>query len=469
MGDTRTAQAAPLAGPARPQVVIIGGGFGGYAAARSLRRAPVDITLIDRTNHHLFQPLLYQVATATLAPSDIMIPIRWGLRRQRNAEVWLGEATAVDTTRRVVILDKGNSQIPYDYLILATGTRHSYFAHPEWEALAPGLKSIEDALDVRNRFLLSFEEAERTPDLDERRSYQTFVVVGGGPTGVELAGMLPDVAISVRRDYRQIDTRATRVVLLEGTDRILSTFPTHLADRAKRDLEHLGVEVRTNARVTRIEADAVYVGDERIPARTVLWAAGNKASSLTRTLDAPLDDAGRVEVSSDLSIPAHPEVFVVGDAAAVRRDNGELVPGIAPAAIQEGTCAGTNILASLAGRRRRVFRYVNKGDLATIGRHRAVANFGFIRVTGYAAWVLWLFVHILYLAGFRNRVSVLVQWAYAYFTYQRGMRLITNYARQWDGTAVVGGRYLDAAGPSGGSRDGERRPSSREAAIRVSG
>jgi NADH:ubiquinone reductase (H+-translocating) len=376
-----------------------------------------------------------------LAPTDITIPIRFGLRRQRNLEVVLGEATEVDATRRVVVLDGGESELPYDYLIVASGTRHSYFAHPEWEPYAPGLKSIEDALDIRNRFLLAFEEAERTDDPVARRAYQTFVVVGGGPTGVELAGMLPDVAASVRRDYHRIDTRATRVVLLEGGDRILAAFAASLADRAKRDLEHLGVEVRTNARVTHVDAEAVSVGDERIETRTVLWAAGNKASSLTRTMGAPLDEVGRVKVRPDLSVPGHPEVFVVGDAAALQRDGGDLVPGVAPAAMQEGGRAAANILATVAGRPRTDFHYINKGDLATIGRHRAIADFGFIKVSGYAAWVLWLFVHILYLAGFRNRLSVLLQWAYAYFTYRRGMRLITNYARQWEGTAVVGGRY----------------------------
>ncbi len=427
---------------ARARVVIIGGGFGGYSAARRLRRAPVDITLVDRTNHHLFQPLLYQVATATLAPTDIIVPIRWALRRQRNVEVLLGEATGVDMRRRAVVLDGGRAEVPYDYLIIATGSHHSYFSHPEWERVAPGLKSIEDALDIRSRFLLAFEAAERAPDDAERRAYQTFVVVGGGPTGVELAGMIPDVSRSLRRDYRRIDTRRTRVILLEGTDRILPAFPPSLADRALRDLAKLGVDVRTNARVTRVEPDAVYVGDERIPARTVLWAAGNTASSLTRRLEGvPLDRAGRVEVSPDLSVPGHPDVFVVGDAAAVPRGNGELVPGVAPAANQEGLRAAGNIIASIEGRARTPFRYFNKGDLATIGRHRAIADFGFVRVTGYLAWVLWLFVHILYLVGFRNRVTVLVQWAYAYFTYQRGMRLITNYARRWEGTPEVGGRY----------------------------
>ena len=455
-------------GGKRPQVVIIGGGFGGFAAAKRLRRAPVDVTVIDRTNHHLFQPLLYQVATATLAPTDIMIPIRWGLRHQRHTRALLGEVSQVDVARRRVVLDGGGVEIEYDWLIIASGARHSYFAHPEWEAIAPGLKSIEDALEVRNRFLLSFEEAERISDPDERRAYQTFVVVGGGPTGVELAGMLPDVANGVRRDYRQMDARRIRVILLEGTSRILATFPAHLAERAQRDLERLGVEVRTNARVTRVERDAVYVGDERIPTRTVLWAAGNLASALTRGLGAPVDSAGRVAVEPDLSIPGHPEVFVVGDAAAVQRRPGELVPGVAPAAMQEGRRAAANILASIAQRPRTRFRYANKGDLATIGRYRAIADFGFATVSGYVAWLLWLFVHIMYLAGFRNRLSVLLQWAYAYFTYQRGMRLITNYARKWDGTSVVGGNYLGASGWRAGVPDPAERVA-REKVVTVSG
>ena len=429
---------------ARPRVVIIGGGFGGYTAARRLKRAPADITLVDRTNHHLFQPLLYQVATATLSPTDITVPIRWALRRQRNVEVLLGEATSVDVARHVVVLDDGRVEVPYDYLIVATGARHSYFGHPEWERLAPGLKSVEDALDIRNRFLLAFEEAERTDDPDERRAYQTFVIVGGGPTGVELAGMLPEVAKPMRRDYRRIDTRDTRVILLEGGPRILATFPAALSDHAKRDLAKLGVEVRENARVTRVDADGVYVGNERIPARNILWAAGNKASSLAATLGTPVDSVGRLDVEPDLSVPGHPEVFAVGDVAAVPRGDGTLVPGVAPAANQEGWAAAGNVVASIEGRPRRPFKYWNKGDLATIGRHRAIADFGFITVTGYLAWVLWLFVHILYLVGFRNRASVLVQWAYAYFTYQRGMRLITNYAREWEGTPAVGGHYSDA-------------------------
>lgn len=452
--------------PVRPRVVIIGGGFGGYTAARRFKRAAVDVTLVDRTNHHLFQPLLYQVATATLSPTDIMVPIRWALRHQRNATVLLGEATAVDVDRRVVVLDGGRSTLGYDYVIVATGTRHSYFGHAEWEALAPGLKSIEDALDIRNRFLLAFEEAERADDEAERRAYQTFVVVGGGPTGVELAGMLPDVARPMRRDYRRIDTRNTRVVLLEGGPRVLGSFPQSLADHAKRDLERLGVEVRTNALVTRIEPDGVYVGDERIEARTVFWAAGNATSKLAKTLGAPLDGAGRVKVKPDLTLPNHPEVYVIGDLAAVERDDGTLVPGVAQGAIQEGRRAAANILAQIEGRRTTPFTYFNKGDLATIGRHRAIADFGFLRVTGYVAWVLWLFIHILYLVGFRNRLSVLLQWAYAYFTYERGMRLITNYARQWEGTPVVGGRYPeDILPPAPPHRDKPPQSGPEEAVV----
>jgi NADH:ubiquinone reductase (H+-translocating) len=413
-----------------PRVVIVGGGFGGYAAASRLKRAAVDLTVVDRTNHHLFQPLLYQVASATLAPSDISVPIRWALRKQANTTVLLGEALGVDVDRRVVRVD-GGLELPYDYLILATGTRHSYFGRPEWEAVAPGLKSMDDALEVRNRFLLAFEEAERTADPAARDAYLTFVVVGGGPTGVELAGTIPAVArVAFRREFRHIDTSRTRVILLEGLPRILTTFPEPLAARAKRDLEHLGVEVRVGARVTRIEPDAVFVGDERIPTRTVLWAAGNAASPLGRSLGVPLDQAGRVRVERDLSVPGHPEIFVIGDlSSAVRQDGVTPVPGVAPAASQEGRAAAENLLASLAGRPRTSFRYLDKGNLATIGRHRAIADFGFVRVKGFVAWFLWLFVHILYLVGFRNRVTVLVQWAFAYFTYERGMRVITNSAR----------------------------------------
>jgi NADH dehydrogenase len=411
---------------ARPRVVIVGGGFAGLSAAKALAGAPVDVTLLDRANHHTFQPLLYQVATAVLAPSEIASPIRWLLRRQRNVTVLLAAANRVDVTRRMVIADGGTMEMPYDYLILATGARHAYFSHPEWEALAPGLKSLEDAREMRRRFLLAFEEAEKRDDAGERESWLTFVIVGGGPTGVELAGIVPEVARhGIARDFRRIDTRRTRVVLLEGGPRVLPSFAEWISERARRDLTELGVEVRTGALVTRIEPDAVYVGDERIACRTVFWAAGNAASPLAKSLGAPLDRVGRVMVRPDLSVPEHPEIFVAGDLAAVTKDDGTLVPGVAPAANQEGRAAAQNILRALRGEPRKPFRYHDKGNLATIGRHRAVAQFGKLGVSGYLAWWLWLIVHILYLAGFRNRLVVLVEWGYAYVTYHRGARVIT--------------------------------------------
>jgi NADH:ubiquinone reductase (H+-translocating) len=436
--DARRAPAGGDPGATRrPHVVIVGGGFGGLRAARALRGAPVDVTLVDRTNHHLFQPLLYQVATAVLAPSDITIPIRYVLRKQRNVTVLMAEVRDVDVDRRVVSLDDGAMELRYDYLILAAGARHAYFGHDEWEGVAPGLKSISDAYELRRRFLTAFEEAEKEPSPEGKQSWLTFVIVGAGPTGVELAGMIPDTARAFRRDYRHIDTCRTRVVLLEGGPRVLAAFPEDLAARARRDLEALGVEVRTRSIVTRVEEDAVYVGEERIPTRTVFWAAGNAASPLGRRLGVPVDRAGRVEVAEDLSVPGHPEVFVVGDMAAYV-DRGTPVPGVAPAANQQGEHAARNIVATLRGAPRRAFRYTNKGDLATIGRHRAVASFGRLKLAGWLAWWFWLFVHLLYLVGFRNRVSVLVQWAYAYFTYQRGVRLIAGYMvhQRKEGAAV---------------------------------
>ena len=409
----------------RPHVVILGGGFGGIHAARALRTARVHVTLVDRSNHHVFQPLLYQVALAQLAPSDIGAPIRWMLRNQWNATVLLGEATSIDPDARTVVLDDGAATLDYDYLIVATGARHSYFGHPEWSEIAPGLKSLLDAEEIRRRFLLAFEEAERRADDASCGEYMTFVIVGGGPTGVELAGMIPDVAkLGMRRDFRRIDTRQTRVILLEGGPRILPTYPESLSESARRALEELGVEVRTGALVTRVEADTVYVGDERIATRTVFWAAGNEASTLGRSLDAQLDRAGRVQVNKDLSVPAHPEVFVVGDLALVSRENGAPVPAVAPAAMQMGAHAARTIARDLKGEARRPYHYRDKGNLATIGRHRAIADFGRLRLTGYLAWWFWLFVHIMYLVGFRNRLSVLIQWGYAYITHQRGVRLI---------------------------------------------
>jgi NADH dehydrogenase len=412
-----------MTGPGK-RVVIIGGGFGGLYAARALRRAPVDITLVDRRNFHLFQPLLYQVATASLSPGDIASPLRNILRRQSNVRVWLAEAKSIDVARRTVTLEDG--ALDYDWLILATGATHAYFGHAEWERFAPGLKSIEDAFAMRRRFLLAFEQAEREPDPAVRRTLTSFVIVGAGPTGVELAGAMAEIAQKVMpREFRAIDTRATRVVLLEGADRVLPGYPPGLSTKARRQLEKLGVEVRTSALVTRIEDDAVLIGDERLLARNVFWAAGVAASPLGATLGVPLDRAGRVLVGPDLAIPGHPEVFVIGDLAHATRDTG-MVPGVAQGAMQGGRFVARAIDADLADRQRGVFRYRDKGSLATIGRAAAVADFGWLRVSGFFAWAVWVFVHILYLIGFRNRILVMLQWAWAYLTYQRGIRLITG-------------------------------------------
>jgi NADH dehydrogenase len=398
-----------------------------------MRTADVDVTLVDRTNHHLFQPLLYQVATAVLAPSDITSPIRWLLRKNRNTTVLLAEVDSIDVANGVVHADLGALTLPYDYLIIASGARHAYFGHDEWEPLAPGLKSLEDALKVRHRFLIAFEEAEKAPP-EERESWLRFVVVGGGPTGVELAGILPDIAHhSMIDDFRQFDPRDTKILLLEGGPRLLTAFEPDLAARALRDLEGLGVEVHLNAVVTRIEKDAVYVGDQRIPTRTVLWAAGNQASPLARTLDVPLDRAGRVLVEPDLSVPGHPNIFVAGDLAAVKKEDGELVPGVAPAANQMGKLAAKNIRRLLAELPSLTFKYRDKGNLATIGRYRAIAAIGKVKLRGQFAWWFWLLVHLMYLATFRNRVIVLIEWAYSYLTYQRGSRLLTE--REGDGAS----------------------------------
>ena len=415
--------------PRRPRVVIIGGGFGGIAAARALRRAQVDITLIDRTNHFIFQPLLYQVATAALAPSDITAPIRWILRSQRNTEVLMAEARDIDTARRVVRVDDDLRELPYDYLIVAPGSRHSYFGHDEWEPYAPGLKAIEDASEIRRRFLLAYEIAEKFEDPKEQDEYLTFVVVGGGPTGVELSGAIPFIAKkALVAEFRRVDTRRTRVILVEAGPRILPSFPEDLAQHAARDLADLGVEVRLNSFVTKVEADGVWVGGEKIHARTAFWAAGNKASPLGKFLGAPLDSAGRVKVNDDLSVPGHPEIFAIGDLATFQQD-GRMVPWVAPAANQQGAFAAKSIIRDTRRQPRKKFHYFNKGDLATIGRSRAIADFGRVRFAGRLAWFLWLFVHIMYLVGFRNRIVVFIEWAYAYFTYQAGVRLITDVER----------------------------------------
>ncbi len=426
--NTSTRSTSTHALDPRPHVVIIGGGFAGLTAARTLANAPVRITLIDRTNHHLFQPLLYQVAMAVLNPADIAVPIRWMLRHQANATVIMAEVDSIDRDAHSLTLDAGVTTVEWDYLIVASGARHAYFGHPEWEASAPGLKNIEDALEMRRRFLLSFEAAERASAAGERDALLTFVIVGGGPTGVELAGMIPEVTRkTLRDDFRRIDPATARVILLEGGSRILPQFPESLSARATSDLAELGVEVRVGTAVVDVDDEGVTLASgERILAHTVFWGAGNQASPLARQLGAPLDRAGRVLVEPDLSVPGHPQVFAVGDIAGVIAANGWPVPAVAPAANQMGAHAGRCILRDLRDQTRTPFTYFNKGDLATIGRHRAVAAIGTLKLQGFVAWMAWLFVHILYLASFRNRITVFVQWAYQYLTYQRGVRLITG-------------------------------------------
>ena len=408
-----------------PHVVIVGGGFGGLYAAKALRSAPVRITLLDRKNHHLFQPLLYQVATAGLNPAEIAAPIRRVLRAQRNVRVLLAEVTGIDPDERTISSTAGT--FGYDFLIVATGASHSYFGHDDWEAVAPGLKSLEDALEIRRRVLLAFEKAECcAPSPEERAAWLTFVIVGGGPTGVELAGTLAEVAHhTVANDFRVIDPTAARILVLEGLDRVLPSYSELLSERAKRQLERLRVEVRTNAKVTGIDAEGVSIGEERIAAKTVLWAAGVRASPLGRWLGAPLDRAGRVKVAPDLSVPGHAEIFVIGDLAFIEQD-GQPVPGLAPAAIQEARHTAQNILRTMEGEARRPFRYVDKGSLATIGRNAAVADIGGLKLSGFVAWLAWLLIHVFFLIGFRNRFLVIFDWAFSYLTYERGARLITG-------------------------------------------
>jgi NADH dehydrogenase len=415
----------------RPRVIIIGAGFGGLRAAKALKSANADVIVIDRTNHHLFQPLLYQVATASLSASDVSAPIRHALRSQKNTTVYLAEVRGVDVERKVVHIDLPDRELAYDYLIVATGSHHSYFGHEEWSANAPGLKAIEDAAEMRRRFLLAFERAEKATDPAERDAFMTFVIVGAGPTGAELSGALPEITRkALYPDFRNIDTRKARVILVEGGPRILPSFPEDLAASAHKDLVDLGVEVRTNSIVTRIEHNAVYIGDEKISTRTIFWAAGNAASSVGAMLGAPVDRVGRVLVNPDLSIPGHPEVFVAGDLAFLKRADGRPVPGVAPAAMQEGTHAAKNVRRLMGHLEAKPFKYFNKGDLAVIGRSRAIADFGKLRFGGRLAWFLWLSIHITYLIGFRNRLSVMMQWAYSYFTFERGVRLITNVERK---------------------------------------
>lgn len=418
----------------RPRVVILGGGFGGLSAARTLGRADVDVVLIDRTNHHLFQPLLYQVATAALAPSDITAPIRHLVHKQKNTTVVFGEVKRVDADARVVYVDEDEKAFAYDYLIMALGARHSYFGHDEWEKHAPGLKTLGDALEIRQRFLMAFELAEKESDDAEQRALLTFVLVGAGPTGCELAGVIPEIArYSLREDFRIIDTAKARVILLEAGPRILPAFDEKLASKARQELEGLGVEVRTGQTVVNIDPSGVTLkSGEHIEARTVIWAAGNAASPVAKALGAPLDKAGRVQVEPDLSVKERPEVFVVGDLATVPGKNGKPVPGVAQGAIQGGKRAALNVLARVQGKPTHPFKYFDKGNLAVIGRNKAIADIMGVKLSGFIAWAIWLFIHVLFLVGFRNRLSVLIQWANAYVTYARGARIISAGGEQRD-------------------------------------
>ncbi|MBX3299721.1 MAG: NAD(P)/FAD-dependent oxidoreductase [Acidobacteria bacterium] len=415
---------------ARSRVVIIGGGFGGLEAARSLGGKAVDVTLIDRKNHHVFQPLLYQVATAVLSPGEIAQPIRRILHRYRNIEVILGEAVAVRADHGVVELSDG-AEVPFDRLIVAAGARHSYFGNDGWSTFAPGLKTIEDALEIRRRVLLAFELAERDAYLTGKKPDLAFVVVGGGPTGVEMAGAIADIARQVlANDFNAIDTRKARVILLEGSDRVLGTFAGDLSDSAKEQLEELGVEVRLNSYVKDVESGRVRVGDDWIGCDVLVWATGVAASTLGSKLGVETDRAGRVIVEPDLSIPGHPNIFVIGDMAHFEQPNGEPVPGVSPAAMQMGRHAARNIIADLNGRERQPFVYRDKGSMATIGRSRAIAQSGRLKFSGFIAWLMWLFLHVFYLIGFRNRLAVMTDWFWAYLTRVRSARLITGDAEE---------------------------------------
>lgn len=409
----------------KPRVVIVGAGFAGLTAARRIARFPVHVTVVDRRNHHTFQPLLYQVATAGLSPGEIAAPIRWILRAYSNIEVLLEEVVDFNLEQKKVITKE--QSLDYDFLIIASGATHAYFGHQEWEPLAPGLKTIEDALEIRRRVLLAFELAERQVAEGESGSPLQFVVIGGGPTGVELAGTLAEIARhAMNREFRNIDPKQTRILLIEGSRRVLGAYSEELSRKAEEQLQRLGVEVRTSHVVTRIEPGAVWVGDEKIAAPVVLWAAGVAASPLGRKLGVAVDRAGRVLVQPDLSIPGHREVFVLGDLAALADENGKMLPGVAPVAIQQGDWVAETIGRDLENQPRRNFQYHDKGSLATIGRAAAVAQFGKFELSGYFAWLAWLFVHILFLIGFRNRLLVMIQWAWSYLTYERGARLITG-------------------------------------------
>jgi NADH dehydrogenase len=415
------------------RVVILGGGFGGLGAAMKLKRAPVEVTLVDRCNYHLFQPLLYQVATGTLSPANIASPLRNILKRHKNTRVLLAEATGIDAANRRVILSDGS--IEYDTLVVSTGSSHQYFGHDEWEEFAPGLKTVEDATDMRRRILLAFETAERETDPEKLRAWMTFVIVGGGPTGAELAGALGEIANdTLRRDFRNIDPSKARIILVEGADRVLPVYPPQLSAAARKMIERLGVTVRTGAMVTDIRKESVTLreGDktETIPTRTILWAAGVLGSPLGRIVaqetGATFDKAGRVNVEPDLTLPGHPEIFVIGDLARFTHQTGQPLPGVAQPAIQEGRYVAGAIARRLRGEKSPPFHYFDKGNLATIGRGAAVADLNWLRLSGFSAWLLWIFIHLLYIVEFQNRLLVFVQWAWFYFTYDRSARLITG-------------------------------------------
>lgn len=412
-----------------PQVLIVGGGFAGLNAAKGLGNVPgIDVTLIDRTNHHLFQPLLYQVAMAGLSPADIAAPIRSLLSRFRNVRVLLGEVQSVDLSRKMAVTASGD--LPFDYLVMACGARHSYFGHTEWEEFAPGLKTLEQATEIRRRVLSAYEEAERAASPDEKKRLLTFVVVGGGPTGVELAGAIGEMSrFTLARDFKSINPALARVILIEAGPRILAMFSDEQSARATRDLEHLGVQVWCNSAVTKIDAEGVEIQTERIRAATVLWAAGVSASPLGKTAGLPVDRSGRVTVEPDLSVPGHPNVFVAGDQACFTHQTGQPLPGTAPVAMQQGWYLARTIRGDLQNLPRKPFVFVDKGQMATIGRSRAVLEMGKLKLAGFTAWLMWLVVHIYYLTGFKNRLLVVLQWAWSYLTFRRGARLIVP--KEW--------------------------------------
>jgi NADH dehydrogenase len=408
-----------------PRVVIIGAGFAGINAAKALAKAPVQVMVVDRKNHHTFQPLLYQVALAVLSPAEIASPVRTVLRGAENVEVLLGEVQGFDLQKHMVKLE--GLDLSYDYLIVAAGATHAYFGHPEWEQFAPGLKTLEDALEIRRRVLLAFENAEREVIAQRSCPPLNFVVIGAGPTGVELAGAIADISRRyMEHDFRAIDPTKARIILLEGGPRVLPVYPEDLSASAEQQLKDMGVEVRTNAMVTNIEPGVVSMGKEKIPAAVILWGAGVSASFLGKMLGASTDKAGRVIVQPDLSIPGHPEVFVAGDLASATQKNGRPVPGVAPAAIQMGKFAARQVKRSLAGKPCEEFHYLDKGSLATIGRSKAVADLGKLHFSGFFAWLAWLFIHLFFLIGFRNRIMVMLDWAWSYITYKHSARLITG-------------------------------------------